>query len=60
MNPVIAIVGCGRVGTALAKFLSDAGYGISGFASKSFSSAKRLADLTGTGRFKKIPWVITK
>jgi predicted short-subunit dehydrogenase-like oxidoreductase (DUF2520 family) len=60
MNSVIAIVGCGRVGTALAKFLSEAGYKISGLASKSFSSAKRLADLTGTGRFTKIPWEITK
>lgn len=60
MKPVIAIVGCGRVGTALAKFLSEAGYGISGLASKSFSSVKRLADLTGTGRFTTIPWEITK
>ena len=60
MKPVIAIVGCGRVGTALAKFLSEAGYKISGLASKSISSAKRLADLTGTGRFTKIPWEITK
>jgi len=60
MKPVIAIVGCGKVGTALAKFLSEAGYGISGLASKSFSSAKRLADLTGAGRFTTIPWEITK
>jgi len=60
MKPVIAIAGCGRVGTALAKFLSEAGYQISGLASKSFSSAKRLADLTGTGRYTKIPWEITK
>ena len=60
MKPVIAIVGCGRVGTALAKFLSETGYRLSGLASKSFSSAKRLADLTGTGHFTEIPWEITK
>ena len=60
MKPRIAIVGCGRVGSALAKFLSEAGYKLSGFASKSFSSAKKLADLTTTGHFTKIPWEITK
>ncbi|MDL1967909.1 MAG: DUF2520 domain-containing protein [Deltaproteobacteria bacterium] len=60
MKPVIAIVGCGRVGTALAKFLSEAGYRLSGLASKSLSSAKRVADLTETGRFTEMPWEITK
>ena len=60
MKPMIAIVGCGRLGAALAKFLSEAGYRLSGLASKSLSSAKRLANLTGTGRFTKIPWEITK
>ncbi|MDL1962937.1 MAG: DUF2520 domain-containing protein [Deltaproteobacteria bacterium] len=60
MIPVIAIVGCGRVGSAIARFLSKAGYRLSGLASKRLSSAKRLAYLTGTGRFTEIPWEITK
>lgn len=60
MKPAIAIVGCGRVGTALAKFLSEAGYRISGLASKSLSSAKKASDIIGTEHFTRIPWEITK
>ncbi|MBA3017313.1 MAG: NAD(P)-binding domain-containing protein, partial [Proteobacteria bacterium] len=60
MKPAIAIVGCGRVGTALAKFLSEAGYRLSGLSSKSLSSAKRVAGLTGAEYFTKTPWEITK
>ncbi|MBF0572181.1 MAG: DUF2520 domain-containing protein [Desulfamplus sp.] len=37
----IAIIGCGRVGTSLAVFLSKAGYNIAGVASRTFSSAQR-------------------
>ncbi|MBF0469721.1 MAG: DUF2520 domain-containing protein [Desulfamplus sp.] len=37
----ISIVGCGRVGTALAVFLSRAGYEIAGVASRTHSSAKK-------------------
>ena len=60
MKPTIAIVGCGRVGTALANFLSEAGYRISGLASKSLSSAKKTAGITGTEHFTTISWEITK
>ncbi|MFO7557000.1 MAG: Rossmann-like and DUF2520 domain-containing protein [Desulfobacterales bacterium] len=60
MKPSFAIVGCGRVGTALAVFLTRARYRPAGFASKSLSSAKRVADMVLSGRFSDVPWDITR
>ena len=60
MKPSFAIVGCGRVGSALAKYLAEAGYIPAGLASKSLSSAKRVADLTGSGRFTDTAWEVTR
>jgi len=59
MKPSFAIVGCGKVGTALGIFLAAAGYRAAGFASKSLSSAKRAADSIKSGRFSDVPWEIT-
>ena len=44
MKSSFAIVGCGKVGTALGLFLTKRGYPAVGFASRSLSSAKKLAD----------------
>ena len=60
MKPSFAIVGCGRVGTALAKYLKEAGYTPSGFASKSLLSAKKAAEIIGIKDFGDVPWEITK
>ncbi|MBU1570669.1 MAG: DUF2520 domain-containing protein [Proteobacteria bacterium] len=60
MKPSFAIVGCGRVGTALAKYLAEAGYIPAGLASKSLSSAKRVADLTGSVNYTDIAWEATR
>lgn len=60
MKPSFAIVGCGRVGTALAKYLAEAGYILAGLASKSLSSAKRVADLTGSVNFTDTAWEVTR
>lgn len=60
MKPSIAIVGCGKVGTAIGKFLAEAGYNIAGLASKSLSSAERVADIVKTNNVSEIPWEITK
>ncbi|MEA3428704.1 MAG: Rossmann-like and DUF2520 domain-containing protein [Thermodesulfobacteriota bacterium] len=60
MKPNFAIVGCGKVGTALGKFLTKAGYNIAGLASKSLSSAKRAADIIKTNNISDIPWEVTK
>ena len=60
MKPSFAIVGCGRVGTALAKYLAEAGYITAGLASKSLSSAKRVADLTGSVIYTDTAWEVTR
>ena len=45
MKPDIAIIGCGKVGTSLAFFLSKAGYRISALFSKTRASAEKTAGL---------------
>jgi len=45
MKPDIAIIGCGKVGTSLAYFLSKTGYQISGLFSKTRASAENTAQL---------------
>jgi predicted short-subunit dehydrogenase-like oxidoreductase (DUF2520 family) len=47
-KPAIAIVGCGRVGSAIGKLLSDAGYQISGVATSNLETAQRAAEVTGS------------
>jgi predicted short-subunit dehydrogenase-like oxidoreductase (DUF2520 family) len=46
-KPSIAIVGCGTVGSAIGKLLSDAGYRISGVATSNLETAKKAAEATG-------------
>jgi len=60
MKPSFAIVGCGKVGTALAIFLTRAGYRSAGFASKSLSSAKHVADIVHSDHFSDVLWDITR
>ncbi|MDH3881139.1 MAG: NAD(P)-binding domain-containing protein, partial [Desulfobacteraceae bacterium] len=60
MKPLFAIVGCGKVGTALAIFLTRAGYRPAGFASKNLSSAKHVADIVLSDHFSDVPWDITR
>lgn len=50
-KPRTAIIGAGKVGSALALLLKARGYPLAGIASKSFASACRLADLTGAPAF---------
>jgi len=60
MKPSFAIVGCGKLGTTLGKFLSGAGYQAAGFSSKSLASAKNAAATAGSESFSQVPWEITK
>jgi len=60
MKPSFAIVGCGKVGTALAIFLTRAGYRSAGFASKSLSSAKHVADMVLSDHFSDVLWDVTR
>lgn len=59
MSCSFAIVGCGKVGKALGKFLQEAGYQAAGVASKSLSSAKAAADLLQIDCCSQVPWEIT-
>jgi len=59
MAASFAIVGCGRVGKALGKFLADAGYRAAGAASRSLASAKAAANLFKASRFSDLPWEVT-
>ncbi len=56
-----AIIGCGKVGTALGKHLTDAGYTPVGFFSRSMESAKRLEKaVSGEGICFGTPWEAAK
>lgn len=59
MKPSFAVVGCGKVGTALAIYLNAAGYRAAGVASISLASAKQTARTIGSDRFGDRPWEIT-
>ncbi len=59
MSASFAIVGCGKVGKALGKFLVAAGYDVAGVSSKSLSSAREAAKLLRTDRCSDVPWKIT-
>ncbi len=58
-KPSVAIVGCGKVGTCLGKFLSNAGYPVVGVASRSLSSAERTAGIIGVDRFTDLSESVT-
>lgn len=60
MKPSLAIVGCGKVGTALAVQLARAGYTLVGLASRSRSSAEAAARKVGITCFSDAPWEVTR
>ena len=47
MKPSVSIVGCGKVGTTLAGYLTKAGYRIYGLSSRTLESAQNAAALCG-------------
>ena len=60
MKPSFAIVGCGKVGTALGIFLAKAGYKAVGLAGRSLASAKRTAEIIDCDHYSDVPWEITR
>ncbi len=60
MKASFAIVGCGKVGCALAKQMKLSGYQLTGLASKSIESARSAADQLDTNIYSDKPWEITK
>lgn len=59
MKPQIAIVGCGRVGTALAVWLHRAGYPVCGLASRRLESVQAVAGLIGPRLCSQEPQAVT-
>ena len=59
-KPSFAVVGCGKVGTLMAVFLSRTGYRAAAAASRSRSSAQRTAGLCGAENFGTRPWEHTR
>lgn len=59
MKPSFSIVGCGKVGTILSKYLVDSGYTVQGFSSRTLSSAEKAAKLCGAERFTTDPLEVT-
>ena len=43
----LGFIGAGKVGTSLGKYLKDRGFAISGYCSRTFSSAEEAADFVG-------------
>lgn len=60
MKPSFAIVGCGKVGTAMGIFLAKAGYKAAGLACRSLASAQRTAEIMGCDHYSDVPWEITR
>jgi predicted short-subunit dehydrogenase-like oxidoreductase (DUF2520 family) len=60
MKPSIAIIGCGKVGTSLAFFLSKAGYRISGLFSKTRASAEAISQLINGPEPAESSWAAAK
>ena len=60
MKPNIAIIGCGKVGTSLAFFLSEAGYRIVGLYSKTRASAENTARLIDGPEPARFPCDVTR
>ena len=60
MKENVAIIGCGTVGTALAKLLGKAGYPIVGISTTNAEEAARIARDLGAFRSSAAPWEITR
>ena len=58
-KPSFAILGSGKLGTALAKHLITAGYELAGLTSKSETSAQETAQIIGTDKYGHPPCKIT-
>jgi predicted short-subunit dehydrogenase-like oxidoreductase (DUF2520 family) len=60
MKENVAIIGCGTVGTALAKLLGRAGYPIVGISTTDAERAHQMAQQIGVSRSSSAPWEVTR
>lgn len=59
MKPAFAIIGCGKVGTALSIYLTKSGYSVAGLSCLTLSSAQALGAQVAATRFTTSPEEIT-
>lgn len=60
MKKSFSIVGCGKVGATLARYLTHVGYRPYGFASRTLESAQKAAELAGVKRYTTDPLEVTQ
>jgi len=60
LKPSFAIIGCGRLGKVLVRYLTPAAYRPAGFASRSLASAEKAARIAGAGAVSQVPWEISR
>ena len=60
MKLSFSVVGCGKVGTLLAKYLVSVGYPVHGLASRTLASAEKAATLCGATRVTDDPMTVTR
>ena len=60
MKPSFAIIGCGKVGCALARQLQEAGYPLAGLASRSLASAQAVAEQLNSDKYSDQSWEIAQ
>jgi predicted short-subunit dehydrogenase-like oxidoreductase (DUF2520 family) len=58
-RPTVVIVGCGTVGTAMAKLLGCAGYPIAAVVTGHIETARRAAQATGADHYSDRAWEVT-
>lgn len=58
-KPALAVIGAGKVGSALAILLQKKGYPVAGVASRTFSSAEKLAKALNCPAYER-PWELTR
>jgi predicted short-subunit dehydrogenase-like oxidoreductase (DUF2520 family) len=58
-KPVLAIIGCGKVGTAMGKLLGRAGYPISGVVTSRLETARKAADEMGADTYSDRSWDVS-
>ncbi|MBU2489992.1 MAG: DUF2520 domain-containing protein [Proteobacteria bacterium] len=59
-KPSVAVVGCGTLGTALARLLAQAGYPLAGLASRTLASAQKAGAIAGCANVTDVNTGVTR
>ena len=59
LKPKVAVVGCGRLGKALVRFLGEAGCQVTGVAGNNLETIRKFAQEARISQFSDQPWEVT-